>query len=132
MSNELWSFETARFKVLCTAEPEHHEDLSWDHDGSVRAGIDSGDYDLFCAKVTVFLDGREIASDYLGGCVYAPGEFVESHRDPDPMNRNCSIMRDARGARMCIGHYFPDMVSIAIAEARQVLRDAPYIRQTVT
>lgn len=127
MGTELWSFSTDRFQVICTAEEEHDPDMSWDDDGSAQAGIDSGAYDLFCAKVAVLLDGREVSADYLGGCIYAPGEFVESHRDKDPMNRNCTLMRAARG-KVSICHYFPDMVRLAITEARQALRDMPTLR----
>jgi hypothetical protein len=35
------------------------------------------------------------------------------------MNRNCSIMRAARGGNVCICHYFPGMVAEAINAARK-------------
>jgi hypothetical protein len=38
------------------------------------------------------------------------------------MNRNCSLMRQARGQIVVICHYFPDMVRIVCAEARATLR----------
>lgn len=129
MDNELWRFETARFAVVCTAEVGDDLDLSWDDTGEVRERIESGLYVMFCAKVAVLLDGREIAADYLGQCIYESGrEFVTSHRDPDPMNRNCTLMRAARGGQGAIGHYFPDMVSIAVKEAREALIDQPTMR----
>ena len=32
--------------------------------------VNSGEWVYFCAKVTAFKGGVELASDYLGGCVY--------------------------------------------------------------
>ena len=128
-SNELWRFNTNRFSIVCTAEDEWDVDLSWDETGETAEKIESGEWTVFCAKVEVLFDGVEIASDYLGQCIYAdPSDFVTGHRDADPMNRNCSIMRKARGGNVCICHYFPDMVSTAIKEARQALSNVPKIR----
>ncbi|MGE3645672.1 MAG: hypothetical protein AB7F96_17650 [Beijerinckiaceae bacterium] len=104
-AEELWRFDTARFSVVCEALPEDEPDLSWDDDGTIKTGIESGEFDLFCAKVSVLLDGHEICADYLGNCVYRPGEFIKA------------------------GGYFADMVRTAIKEARKILRkQAPYIR----
>ncbi len=130
MDNEtLWEFKTDRFSVVCTAEEEWDVDLSWDDTGEVAEKLASGEYVVFCAKVAVYLDGREIATDYLGQCIYVDAEeFVTGHRDTDPINRNCSIMRAARGGNVVICHYFPDMVSMAISEARGALRNMPAIR----
>ena len=44
------------------------------------------------------------------------------------MNRNCTIMRAARGGNVCIGHYFPSMVHEAISEARKTLASTPKLR----
>jgi len=152
-ANTLWSFNTARFHVVCTAEEEWGVDLSWDETGEVAEKLNSGEYTVFCAKVAVYLDGREVAADYLGQCIYSdPADFVTEHRDPDRMNRNCSIRRDTdcpdcmgtgesfplvtckrcggygayRGSTIC--HYFPDMVNTAISEARKALTDLPTLR----
>lgn len=124
----LWEFNTARFAVRCTAEEEWDCDLSWDDTGETAEKINSGEWCIFCAKVAVLLDGREIAADYISQCIYAdPSEFVTAHRDPDPLNRNCTIGKAARdGAFIC--HYFPDMVSIAIGEARKALANVPTLR----
>ena len=54
--------------------------------------------------------------------------FWTDHRDSDPMNRNCSIMRAARGGNVVICHYFPDMVRTAVDEARKALANIPYLR----
>ena len=129
MSDTLWKFDTARFSIVCTAEEEWDVDLSWDETGETAGKLASGEYVAFCAKVAVYLDGREIASDYLGQCIYDRSpDFVTAHRGPDPMDRNCSIMRAERGHNVAICHYFPDMVSVAISEARKALQDIPTMR----
>jgi len=82
--------------------------------------------------VIVQLDGTIIGADLLGGSVYKSGEesdFWTAHRDPDPMNRNCSIMRAKAGKPVAICHYFPEMVRAAIAEARDHLADIPTMRK---
>ena len=120
---EKWSFETARFKVAFEVAPEDMnprdsfefpEDIAFARKGGAH---------WFQAKVTVYTkDGDEIASNYLGGCSYNSfKEFYTSHRDTDTMNRNCSIMRAKNGDNVCICHYFPDMVKVAISEARTVI-----------
>ncbi len=130
-SNAVWSFETKRFLVTLEAEPEtmdpadsfqFPEDIRMVRDGSVA---------WFCAVVRVYHranprhNWQAIGSDYLGGCAYKDvREFYTSHRDADPMNRNSSIMRAARGSNCCICHYFPSMVSEAIGAARTTLQAA--------
>jgi hypothetical protein len=125
----IWAFDTARFSVRFYAEEETDLDLSFDEDGATREGLASGELVAFCACVEVRLDGNTIAADYLGQCIYRSAEeFCTGHRDPDPMNRNCSLMRAARGENVSIGHYFPDMVATAIQEARRALRNMPALR----
>ena len=135
ITGTVWSFETARFCVSLRIERDRHYRYDGDDEsGEVQAKLDSGEYIAFDSAVTVELDGIEIAADYLGGSVYdreTVSEFWTGHRDSDPMNRNCSIMRAARG-NCSIGHYFPDMVASAIAEARAhvaALNPVPYIRE---
>jgi hypothetical protein len=130
-----WSFETARFTVEleCTRDYRYRYDGD-DPDGEVQTKLDTGEYIAFDSCVRVLLDGEEIGVDYLGGSVYDPEtahEFWTMHRSPDPMHRNCSIMRAKNGGNVCIGHYFPDMVSEAIREARKHvagMRDKPKLR----
>lgn len=118
----LWTFSTRRFRVSCEIEPDDYLDLSWDDTGEVAEKLKSGEYVAFQTRVAVYLDGVMIGADYLGGSIYAdPEDFVTEHRDPDPKNRNCS----ANSYRVC--HYFPDMVSGAIAEARAHLADVGHV-----
>lgn len=130
-----WRFATKQFEVLfdvapCEDDPadsfEFEEDIDAVRDGTV---------DWFDARVRVMWNGKEIAADYLGCCSYnSIEEFYVSHRDPDPMNRNCTIMRRAwqggndPDAKISLCHYFPSMVSQAIGEARKVLCSVPRVR----
>lgn len=127
----VWTFKTARFVVALAIEesPGYQYDGD-DENGETQAALDAGEFVAFDSAVTVSLDGREIAADYLGASVYAAddvAEFWTAHRDPDPMNRNCEAMRAARG-NCSICHYFPSMVSEAIAQARDALSHIPEMR----
>ena len=127
-----WEFCTPRFRVALYIEQDHGYQYDGDDpDGETQAKLDSGEYVAVDSTVIVELDGIEIARDSLGGSVYAADEvadFWTAHRDPNPMNRNCSIMRAAHGANVSICHYFPDMVSVAIAAAREHVANVPHMR----
>lgn len=130
----VWSFRTARFAVYLEISPDwHYQYDGGGPDDETQSKLDSGEYVAFDSRVSVLLDGVEIGSDSLGGSVYAADgvdAFWTAHRDPDAMNRNCSIMRAAHpaGPMVSIGHYFPDMVRQAIAEARQHVANVPHMR----
>lgn len=99
MWKELYRFKTARFSVVCDIAPEN--DSPWDHfydDPETAAAISEGKIDWFTARVRVLFDGRDIGSDYLGACAYEnASDFIG-------------------------GGYFRDMVRLAIADARELLR----------
>ena len=125
MTDTVWQFQTARLSVWLnlTYDPGYRYDGD-DEDGETQAKLDSGEYIAFDSEVVIELDGMEIAADYLGASVYSQdnaSEFWTAHRDTNPMNRNCSIMRQARGHNVTIGHYFPDMVRIACQRARATI-----------
>lgn len=121
----MYEFTIGRFTIAADIHPADHLDLSWDDTGETAEKLDSGEWEAFDTNVTVSLNGAEIASDWLCGSIYAdPAEFFSGHRDADPMNRNCSIMRAANGDNVMIGHYFPDMVRNAVQEARAWLANA--------
>ena len=129
-----WSFETKRFVVAFYAE---HEELdpadSFEFEDDIDA-VRNGDVEWFCAIVRVFLkqpddELLEVGSDVLGACVYnSVREFTERHRDADAMNRNCSVMRAARGGNVSICHYFPSMVAEAVSAALDNLAGMPKLR----
>lgn len=128
-SRPVWQFRTARFTVALFVERDGSFKYDGDDpDGETQDRLDSGEFVAFNSRVIVELDGEEIAADYLGGSVYEydrVSEFWTNHRDPDPMGRNCSIMRAKKGANVAICHYFPGMVSAAISEARDYVRAMP-------
>lgn len=115
----MWEFHTRNFTVKAQIAPED-DSPDFDDEETIEA-ISRGEIDWFMARVVVLsLYGDELGSDYLGGCAYKDAqEFFSSHRDPDPMNRNSSLMRNARGDNVVICHYFPSMVSEAIKDARR-------------
>jgi hypothetical protein len=112
-SDTIWQFKTARFCIAFEALPEDDLDLSWDDDGSIREGLESGLYVAFVAKVAVYLDGQEISADYLGGCIYESAHDFRDH-----------IGREAKGH----WSYFSNMVREAIREARRNLANRPTLR----
>ena len=129
-----WKFKTARFIVeLQINELDSFEYDGEDESGEIQAKLDSGEFVAFESLVTVRLkNGLLCGSDSLVGSVYAREDvkdFWTAHRDSDPLKRNCSIMKAARGANCSIGHYFPDMVSLAISEARETLDNLPAMRK---
>jgi len=126
---QVWKFETARFTVALEIKPEDMDPAdSFEFQEDIDA-VREGRVEWFQAIVAVYLDGVRVGWDSLGGCAYETvREFYTSHRDSDPMNRNCSAMRALRGERTCICHYFPSMVREAIADARKTLCDRPQLR----
>lgn len=127
-----WSFCTARFRVDLTIDRDYnHQYDGDDENGETQRALDSGEFVAFDSAVKVYLDGNLIGADYLGASIYESGkeaDFWTAHRDKNPMNRNCSLMRATRG-NVCIVHYFPDMVREAIKAARQHLHNIPHLRK---
>ena len=114
----IWSFNTEHINVKVVALPEYCSDLSWDDSGEVQDKINSGEYVEFtaCAIVTCTTTGEELASDYLGSCIYE--NFVD-FRDNVGMNQ--------RGH----GSYFSDMVKTVCSEARRTILDRQHIYSTL-
>jgi hypothetical protein len=127
-----WEFATANFRVVFSTIPEECDPAdSFDFEEDIEA-VRSGAVDWFTALVTVYgPDGVELGGDSLGCCAYdSVRDFMTSHRDADPMNRNCSLMRASHpaGPNVCIGHYFPDMVRQACKAARETMRELGAIK----
>ena len=124
---EMWSFKTKNFRIVASIEDDWDSDMSWDETGEVTEKLNSGEYQCFHTKVEVFLNGNEIGDDHLGASIYAdPSDFFTEHRDPNPNNRNCTL------SNRNIGHYFPQMVTEAIGEARATVRKLHEIKVRVT
>ena len=130
-----WIFSTHRFRIELDVESDYgHRYDGDDEDGETQRKLDSGEYVAFDSAVKVYLDGELVGADYLGASIYEVGkefEFWTAHRDPNPMNRNCSIMRASHpaGPNVTICHYFPDMVRQAVKAARQHLDNIPTLRK---
>jgi hypothetical protein len=88
-------FKTKNFHIVVDALEEWDLDLSWDEDGSTREGLERGTLVAFCARARVFLRGKEIASDYLGGCIYKDFADFMDHKECAAQNR-ARIKRDGR------------------------------------
>ncbi len=113
LHSTIWSFATSRFMVIVDAVEEYDVvDLSWDESGEVREKISNGEFVVFCARARLLMDGIEVATDYLGQCIYSnPSEF-----------------RDHVGSRGKYGSYFTSMVSEVIREGRRNLCNIPKLR----
>lgn len=108
-------FYTRNFHVVCDAFEDWDVDLSWDEDGSVRKGLESGKLVCFTAHVVVYFKGHEVGEDYLGGCIYGSlAEFMD-HKECGKQNREW----EAEGQPGRCGSYFRDMIRTACAEARK-------------
>lgn len=107
----VWQFHTARFCVALEVTPELDDPADhFQFDEDIEA-IRDGSLAWFCARVVVYLNGREVGSDVLGGCAYASVEdFRTSHIE--------------HGG----GDYFTDMMHEACKEARKFLRTMPEMR----
>lgn len=109
-------FKTQHFTVIVDTLPEHDLDLSWDDDGSTAKGLNNGSLVAFVARARVLgPSGMELASDYLGECIYESPEAFEDHRECGRYNREL----EAYGAVGRCGSYFADMVSNVCSEARK-------------
>jgi hypothetical protein len=129
----VWEFQTARFLVKLQIDDQFDWCNIYDEDSETQAGLNSGELIAFDSRVIVEFDGAEVGADYLTWSIYEAGhvrDFWTQHRDLNPMDRNCTLMRAVQGENCCICHYFPSMVRIAVGEARSAMRkvQAVYLR----
>lgn len=108
------TFKTKNFTVRVTAEEEHDVDLSWD-DESTSEGLANGTLIAFCAKAAVYYRGREIATDYLGNCVYKSLDDFMDHKECGKQNKEYA----AKGKSGRCGSYFRDMITTVCRDARK-------------
>lgn len=104
----LWTAYTANFTVEWTTEGSFEKYDGDDEDGSIEAGLESGELVMFDSRMTVFDNtGREIAAAHLGASVYKSGEVIQFIHDG----------------------YFKDMLNAACYEAREYLASRPTLRR---
>jgi hypothetical protein len=118
-------FRTAQFTVIVDAIGEDSPDISFDKTDETRTKLYTGEWIIFCARARVIHDTLgEIASDYLGDCIYESlGAFMD-HKECGAQNRR---WRNAGEAGRC-GSYFHDMVKTVCHEARTVIKGAQAIK----
>lgn len=111
--------------MRAVAVEDNDLDLSWDEDGSTRAGLESGKFCSFGVVVTVYCRGSKVGEDSLWGCIYeSPRAFMDhlgiKHYSPKP-----GTIPEGQ-----CGSYFADLIRGAIAEARKSVVDfkSVYVR----
>lgn len=106
-SETLWTFETANFRIEWNISPDDDVDTSFDETGETLEKLNSGEWFAFVSEMRCVhkQTGIELATDYLGGSIYAnPKDF-----------------RDHIGAQGRWGSYFKDMVHSVCKDARKTL-----------
>jgi hypothetical protein len=106
----IYQFNTRNFTILVEREYENDTDFSFDESGEIEHKCNSGELDAFAVKCGLYLNGKEIASDYLGGCIY------ESYLD----------FKDNLGNK---NGYFGDMIKQTIKQGRKYLSEIPKLRK---
>ena len=108
-----------RFTVEVTAEEEQDLDLSFDVDGEVAKRMEDGKLMAFGVAARCYLDGHELASDYLGGCIY---------EEPRAFMDHLGIKKHNRETGHNCGSYFSDMVRNVCQEARKKVGSLQTVR----
>ena len=117
-------FSTRNFSVIVDAVEDYGCDLSFDDTGEIMEKLETGELLCFAVRARVFLNGTEIAADYLGGCIYASLADFQDHRQCAAETRRLR----AQGSNAVCGSYFSDMVRTAVAEARKKVRSMQSVR----
>ena len=124
MDTIIRKFETRNFTIIIDAIDDYDIDLSFDETGEVMEKLESGEYQSFAVRAKAFLNGNEIASDYLGGCIYENVGQFQDHRECGAQKRK---LREQGSTAIC-GSYFADMVKTVCREARAVVRNMQSVK----
>jgi hypothetical protein len=95
--HNIYTFNTARFRLEVDALIEHDPDMSWDETGQTQRDIDNYDAVIFCARarITHIETGTVLGEDYLGDCIYSNyDDFKQPHGYFGDMVAN--VIRDSR------------------------------------
>jgi hypothetical protein len=107
-SDPIRTLETAKFRVILDCTPETDPDFSFDDSGETQEKVNSGEWSCVEFRVRVIhkKTGLVLGEDHCGNSIYAnPADFAKEHI----------------GAAGRWGSYFRDLISDAIAEARDTL-----------
>jgi hypothetical protein len=109
----IYKFETENFKLEMNALEEYDVNFDMFDEDCKRATIrslESGELVVFCAKALLIdkQTGQELASDYLGQCIY---ESYEAFRD------NLGVKNEKHGS------YFSDMIHTVLKEGRKAYNE---------
>ena len=111
---KIYQFKTENFRIVVDTEPEHCPDFSFDETEETREKVESGEWECFVSRASLYFNNMEIARDYLGQCIY---ENTKDFRDNVGMN--------SRGH----GSYFSDMIRNIISEGRDYLKSLPKLKK---
>ena len=102
----IWEFSTKHFTVRCEVTPEDLDPRECFVIPEDIARVERGELAWFMVRMAIDgPSGREIATDFLGGCAYEnPSDFIGDG-------------------------YFRDMVRNICSEARAKLANAPRLRE---
>lgn len=124
MDTIMREFTTRHFQVVVKAVEDDDLDLSFDDDGQVRKGLESGEFMAFGVVVTVYCQGREVGRDSLWGCIYKNTDEFMDHRACGRQNRQWA----KQGKTGRCGSCFTDLIKGAIADARKTLHQVTQVR----
>lgn len=117
------TIKAGRFTVTVKALEELDLDLSFDDDGSVARALEAGELEAFTVEASCHLDGYELASDYLGNCIYpTPRAFMD----------HIGIAAHNRKTGHNCGSYFSDMVRTVVRDARKAVADLQTVHVRAT
>lgn len=121
----LREFNTRNFHIVIDAVEDYDIDLSGMEDADeIIHSLERGTLVAFTVRAIAYCHGSEVASDYLGGCIYkTPREFMD-HIECGAQNRKYA----AAGESGRCGSYFKDMVSNVCRDARAELRKLQTVR----
>jgi hypothetical protein len=111
--------------VIVDAIDEDSPDISFDETDETRTKLENGTWVIFCARARVIHDTLgEIASDYLGNCIYESLDAFMDHKECGARNKQLA----AAGHEGRCGSYFRDMIRTVCREARAAIENAQTIK----
>ena len=110
-------FRRGLFEITVTAfDDKDYDPYTTGIDDEIRDKIEDGTFTVFRVEATLWLLGRELATEHLGGCIYeSPRDFMD-HIGLRQVERDHLAQT---GHAVSIGSYFSDMVRAVIEEGRK-------------